>query len=170
MGTHLEPLAPPAMLLIQWPPSVLSKEKEFMPPQRIRPQTHRPALTYRLDNHTSVCIQSHTHADFSHLHAYDCRFSHLLLGTLICTFAHPHSHAEVLPSRAPGVGQGGGGERQEALILGGEVGVGAAPFRLSGLPEGAGAAEAGWGAWQARGFTPVGPQALHSMGWGWGAL
>lgn len=68
-------------------------------------------LTYRLDNRTSVCIQSHTHADFSHLHAYDCRFSHLLLGTLIRTFAHPHSHAEVLPSRAPvwdreGVGKG----------------------------------------------------------------
>jgi hypothetical protein len=44
--------------------------------------------------------------------------------------------------------------------------VGAAPFRLSGLPEGAGAAEDGWGAWQAWGFTPAGPQALHSMGWG----
>lgn len=50
------------------------------------------------------------------------------------------------------------------------MGVGPAPFRLSGLPEGAGAAEAGWGDWQARGFTPAGPQALNSMEWGWGAL
>lgn len=47
--------------------------------------------------------------------------------------------------------------------------MGAAPFRLSGLPEGAGAAEAGWGPGRPRDLQELGPKLCVLQGRG-GAL